>query len=62
MQFNLNECIMRGPDGEVIVMELQEGNLYEINFTKMHEVDAADLIQLWKKDGVLELQYCLVGD
>lgn len=56
--FNLNKYIVRGPDGEVIAMELHEGNLHKINFTKMHEVDVVNLIQVWKKDGVLELWYC----
>lgn len=36
VQFNSNECIVRGQDGELIVMKLCKRNLYEINFTKGH--------------------------
>ena len=43
-------------------MGLCEDNLYELNFTKVHGVDPANLIQLSKKDdGVLELWHCPLG-
>jgi hypothetical protein len=34
VQFNLNECIVEGPDGEMIVMGLCKDNLYEINIPR----------------------------
>ena len=49
---------MRGPDGEVIAMDLHKGNLHEINFTKVHEADAANFAQSSKKDGPFELVHC----
>ena len=55
MQFNLNECIVRGPDGEMIVMKLRKDNLYKMNFTKVHRTDAANLAQSSKKNGAFEL-------
>lgn len=43
VQFNLKECVMKGPDGEVIAMGLHNGNLY--NLYKIHGVDATHLAQ-----------------
>lgn len=43
-QLNLNECIIRGPDKEVIVIGLCKSNLYEINSTNVHGGDATNLI------------------
>lgn len=57
VQFNFNECIVRDPDGEVIVMRLCKDNLYKINFTKVHRADAANFTQLSMKDGVCEFGY-----
>lgn len=45
MHLNLNECIVRGLTREVISLGLRNGNLYEINFKKVHEVDVMDLVQ-----------------
>ena len=36
VQFNLNDSILRGPHGEVIVIGLRNSNLYEINFIKVY--------------------------
>ena len=55
MHFNLNECIVRGPNGEVNVIKLHNGNLYEINFNNVHKANVADLVQSWRKDNALEL-------
>jgi hypothetical protein len=30
VQFNMNECIVRAFDGEVIVIALRDGNLYQV--------------------------------
>lgn len=38
MHLNLNECIVRGPKREVISLALHNGNLYEMNFKKVHGV------------------------
>lgn len=53
---------MRGPDGEVIAMDLHKDNLHEIKSTKVHEADAANFAQSSKKDGVFELGHCRFGD
>lgn len=45
LQFNLNECNVRGPNGNVIAMGLDNGNLYKIKLTNVHGTDVADLIQ-----------------
>ncbi len=52
---------MRAFDGEVIVMALHEGNLYQITFFKVHEVDVANLAQPSTMDGALELWHRLLG-
>jgi hypothetical protein len=36
VQFNMNECIVRAFDGEVIAIALRDGNLYEVTFTKAY--------------------------
>ena len=43
VQFNLNKCIVRGLDKEIIAMKLREGNLYNMNFIKVYEADVANL-------------------
>ena len=45
VKLSLNECIGRGPDGELISIGLHNGNLYEMNFNKVHKADTANLIQ-----------------
>lgn len=57
MQFNINECIVSGPNEEVIVTKLCEGKMYKMNFSKVHEVDATNFIQSLKYDDTLELQH-----
>ena len=42
-------------------MGLSVSELYKINYTMVHEVDAVDLVQLWERDGVLELQHHRLG-
>ena len=61
IQFNLNECIVRGPDGEVISIRLHNGNLYEMNFKNVHIADAVDLVQSWRKDNAFEFWNCRLG-
>lgn len=43
MKFNLNKCIVKGIDDEVVTITLCEGNLYQMDLKKVHEVDAANL-------------------
>lgn len=45
---------VRGQDGNVISMGLLNDNLYEMNFKKVHNRDAVDLVQSWKKDNAFE--------
>ena len=61
IQFNLNECIVRGPDGEVISIGLHNGNLYKMNFKNVHIVDAVDLVQSWRKDNAFQFWNCWLG-
>jgi len=55
VQFNMNECIVRAFDGEVIAIALREGNLYQMTFTKVCEMHVANLAQTSTIDGALEL-------
>jgi hypothetical protein len=55
VQFNINECIVRAFDGEVIAIALREGNLYQVTFTKMCEMHVANAAQTSTIDGALEL-------
>lgn len=55
MQFNLNKCIIRGMDGEVISMGLCNDNLNKIKYKKVHKACAIDLVQSWRKEGAFEL-------
>ena len=36
VQFNLHKGIVRGIDDEVVAIVLREGNLYQMNFIKVH--------------------------
>ena len=58
VQFNLNKCIVKSCDGEAIVVAPHEQNLYIINFVKVHEKEAANLVQSLMGDGVVDLWYC----
>ena len=42
-------------DGEAIVIVSRESNLYEMNFTKVHEADVANLVQSPTGYGVFKL-------
>lgn len=46
-----NECIVRGPNGEMDAIGLYKGNLFEINISKLHRADVANLVQLLENDG-----------
>lgn len=61
MQFNLNECIVRYPNGEMIVMKLCKCTLYEMNFIKVHGADAAILIHSLEENDACELGYRRLG-
>ncbi len=61
VQFNLNECIVKASDGEAIAIAPREGNLYQMNFMKVHGVDAANLVQSPTGDGGLELWHRRLG-
>jgi hypothetical protein len=61
VQFNMNECIVRAFDGEVIAIALREGNLYQMTFTKVCEMHVANLAQTSTIDGALELWHRHLG-
>ena len=44
IQFNLNECIVKSCDGEVIVIAPRERKLYAINFVNVHEAEVTNLV------------------
>jgi hypothetical protein len=46
---------VRAFDGEVIAIDLCEGNLYQMTFTKVCEMHVANLAQTSTIDGALEL-------
>jgi len=45
MQFNLIEYLVQDCDNEAILIASREYNMYKINFTKVHGVDEANLVQ-----------------
>jgi hypothetical protein len=55
VQLNMNECIVRAFDGEVIAIALRESNLYQVTFTKVCEMHVANVAQISTIDGALEL-------
>lgn len=55
VQFNLNERIVKSGDGEVNAIGLHKGNLYEIQLSKVHRVDVANLAQSLVKGHAREL-------
>jgi hypothetical protein len=61
VQFNMNECIVRSFDGEVIAIALREGNLYQVTFTKVCEMHVANVAQTSTIDGALEFWHCCLG-
>ncbi len=61
VQFNMNECIVRAFDGEVITIALREGNLYQVTFTKVCEMHVANVAQTSTIDGALELWHRRLG-
>ena len=61
IQFNLNECIVKSCNGEAIAIAPRKRNLYEINFVKVHEAEATNLVQSPTGDGALELWHRCLG-
>lgn len=45
VQFNVNKCITRGMEGEVVVLGLHEDDLYKMKVTMVHGADAANSAQ-----------------
>jgi hypothetical protein len=52
---------MRAFDGEVIIIALCEGNLYQVTFTKVCDVHVANVAQTSTIHGALELWHCCLG-
>ena len=61
VQFNMNECIVRAFDGEVIAIALREGNLYQMTFTNVCEMHVANLAQNSTMDGALTMGASTTG-
>ena len=65
IQFNLNKCIVKSCNGEAIAIAIAiascERNLYVINFVKVHEPEAANLMQFPMGDDALELWHGCLG-
>lgn len=52
---------MKALNKEVVSIALHEDHLYQMNFIKMHEADATNLAQSWKKNDALELSHHELG-
>ena len=61
IKFNLNEYIVKFCNGKAIAIAPRERNLYEINFVKVHEAEAANLVQFPTGDDTLEVWYNRLG-
>ena len=57
-QFNLNECIVKGRDGEVNAIGLRKVDLHETQLSKVHRVYVANLAQSLVKGHARELGHC----
>lgn len=55
VHFSLNECIIKFCDDKVIVITPSKGNLYKMNFIKVHGADASNLVQSSAEDDTLTL-------
>lgn len=51
IRFNLNKCIVKSCNGEVIMNAPHECKLYKINFMKVHKADATNLMYFPTRDG-----------
>lgn len=60
MQFNLNQCIVRGLDGKIITMGPHKG-IYEIMFIELYGTNATNLAQLVKKNSACEFGHRRLG-
>ena len=58
VQFNLNKYFVKVCGGEAIAIVPHINNLYLMNFTKVHEADAVNLVQSPTEDGALKLWLC----
>ena len=54
MQFNQNKCIVKNSEGKLIAITLYKGNLYHMNFIKVHGAVPTNLVQTLNKDHALE--------
>ena len=61
VQFNLNKCIIKSCNSEAIAITSRKRNLYRINFVKVHEAKAANLVQSPTEDDTLVLWHRLLG-
>ena len=59
VDFNLIESIMRSQDGKVISMGLLNGNLYEMDFKKVQNRDAVNLVHHGRK--MVHVNFGIIG-
>jgi len=57
----MNECIVRAFDREVITIALRQGDLYQVTFNKVCEMNVANVAQTSTIDGALELWHRRLG-
>lgn len=55
VKFNLKKHIVKFYNDEAIAIQPRKGNFYKINFVKVDEMDAANLLQCPTGHGALEL-------
>lgn len=61
VQFNVDGCTLRAPNGYVLAVAPCGNNLYQVTFRKVHEADAANIAQSSTKNGAMELWHRRLG-
>ena len=51
----MNECIVKGANGEVVAIARREGNLYQMPFKEVHRLHSANLEHSRAGDDFVEL-------
>ena len=61
VQFLVNECIVGGANGDVVVIAQCEGNLYQMTFMEVCVGDAANFVRLHVRGGSAKLWHHRFG-
>ena len=61
VQFNVDGCTMRAPNGDVLAVAPRQDNLYQVTFTKVYEADSAHAAQSSTTNGAMELWHRRLG-